>query len=162
MKVGDRPRHRPAPQAQALGAPRGSSLCGSPDLFGGERPLLRGLSRRDAGLRRLWKLPGGRLSTSVYAAEEARRNLSDPGQRIDLDELLGSIEVVPSASPTDHPLLSALELPAKDRPILLAAIGVGARHLLSGDFRHFGSYYREGIEGVLILSLGAYLSLRTR
>ena len=116
--------------------------------------------RRDAGLRRLWTLPGARLITSVYAAEEVRRNLSNPGQQSDLEELLGSVEVVPTAASMDHPLLSALELPAKDRPILLAAISVGATHLLSGDFRHFGAYYGERIEGVLILSPGEYLSLR--
>src|SRR5215211_8918458 len=108
----------PPPSRTAGLGPRGASrylsLCGSPDLFGGERPLLRGLSRRDAGLRRLWKLPGGRLSTSVYAAEEARRNLSNPGRQSDLEELLGSVELVPTTAPTDHPLLSALELSAKD------------------------------------------------
>ena len=118
--------------------------------------------RRDAGLRRLWTLFGARLITSVYAAEEARRNLSNPGQRSsDLEELLGSVEVVPTTSPTDNPLLSALELPAKDRPILLAAISVGATHLLSGDFRHFGPLYGERVEGVLILLPGEYLSSRT-
>ena len=95
-----------------------------------------------------------------YAAEEARRNLSNPGQQSDLEELLGSVEVIPTAAPTDHPLLSALELPAKDRPILLAAISVRATHLLIGDFRHFGPYYGKRIEGVLILSPGEYLSLR--
>jgi uncharacterized protein len=115
--------------------------------------------RRDAGLRRLWTLPGVRLITSVYAAEEARRNLSNPGQQSDLEELLGSVGVVPTAAPLDHPLLSALKLPAKDRPILLAAIGVGAAHLLTGDFRHFGAYYGKRKEGVLILSPGEYLSL---
>jgi uncharacterized protein len=116
--------------------------------------------RRDAGLRRLWTLPDARLITSVYAVEEARRNLSNPGQQSDLEELLGSVEIVPTTAPTDHPLLSALELPAKDRPILLAAIGVGATHLLTGDFRHFGPHYGKRIEGVLILSPGEYLSLR--
>jgi len=81
--------------------------------------------RHAAGLRRLWTLSGARLITSVYAVEEARRNLNNPGQRSDLEELLGSVEVVPTASPKDHPLLSALELPAKDQPTVLAAIGVG-------------------------------------
>jgi len=124
--------------------------------------LFSGAYRRDAGLRRLWTLFGARLITSVYAAEEARRNLSNPGQRSsDLEELLGSVEVVPTTSPTDNPLLSALELPAKDRPILLAAISVGATHLLSGDFRHFGPLYGERVEGVLILLPGEYLSSRT-
>ena len=78
-----------------------------------------------------------------------------------LEELLGSVEIVPTAAPTDHPLFSALELPQKDWPILLAAISVGATHLLTGDFRHFGPLYGERIEGVLILSPGEYLSSRT-
>ena len=117
--------------------------------------------RTDAGLRRLWKLPGARLITSIYAAEEARRNLSHPGQWRDLEELLGSVEIVPTAAPTDHPLFSALELPQKDWPILLAAISAGATHLLTGDFRHFGPYYGKRIEGVLVLPPGEYLSSRT-
>ena len=46
---------------------------------------------------------------------------------------------------------------------MLAAIGVGATHLLiTGDFRHyFGPLYGESIEGVLILPPGDYLSLKT-
>ncbi len=97
--------------------------------------------RPDAGLRRrLWKLPGARLTTPVYAAEEACRNPSDLGQRSELEELLGPVEVVATAASTDHPLFSTLELGDKDRPVVLAASGVGATHLLNGDFRHFGPF----------------------
>jgi len=72
-----------------------------------------------------------------------------------------SVEVVLTAAPTNYLLFSSVvKLPDKDRPVLLAAIGVGATHLLSGDFRHFGPLYRERIEGVLILSTGDYLSSR--
>jgi hypothetical protein len=117
--------------------------------------------RPDAGLRRLWRVPRARLITSAYAAEEARRNLSNPGQRRGLEGLLGSVEVVPNAAPTDHPLFSTLQLPDKDRPVLLAAIGVGATHLLTGDFRHFGPYYGRRIEGVLVLPPGEYFASRT-
>jgi uncharacterized protein len=118
--------------------------------------------RSDAGLRKLWRLPGVRMVTSAYAVEEARRNLSNPGQRRELDELLRSVEVVLTAAPIDHPLFSSVvELPDKDRPVLLAAIGVGATHLLTGDFRHFGPLYGERVEGVLILPPGDYLSLKT-
>ena len=118
--------------------------------------------RSDAGLRKLWRLPGVRMVTSAYAVEEARRNLSNLGQRRELDELLRSVEVVLTAAPIDHPLFSSVvELPDKDRPVLLAAIGVGATHLLTGDFRHFGPLYWESIEGVLILPPGDYLSLKT-
>jgi hypothetical protein len=117
--------------------------------------------RPDAGLRRLWRLPRARLITSAYVAEEARRNLSDPGQRRELEELLGSVEVVPTAAPTDHPLFLTMELADKDRPVLLAAIGAGATHLLTGDFRHFGPYYGKKIEGVLVLPPGEYLAMST-
>src|SRR5829696_674030 len=101
------------------------------------------------------------MVTSAYAVEEARRNLSNVWQRRELDELLRSVEVVSTAAPTNHPLFSSVELPDKDRPVLLAAIGVGATHLLTGDFRHFGPLYGESIEGVLILPAGDYLSLRS-
>ena len=75
------------------------------------------------------------MTTSVYAAEEARRNLSHPRQRDDLEELLDSVEVVSTAAPiTGRPIFSTVKLPYKDRPILLAAISVGATHLLTGDF----------------------------
>ncbi len=116
--------------------------------------------RSDAGLKRLWKLPGARLITSAYAAEEARRNLGYPEQREDLAGLLGSVEVVTTALPAELLLYSTVKLPEKDQPILLAAIGAGATHLLTGDFRHFGPYYGERIQGVLILPPGDYLSLR--
>jgi predicted nucleic acid-binding protein len=117
--------------------------------------------RPDAGLRKLWSLPGVRRMTSVYAAEEARRNLSQPKQREDLEELLDSVEIIATVASTGHPLFSTIELPDKDQPILLAAIGAGATYLLTGDFQHFGPYYGERIEGVLILSPGDYLTSRT-
>ena len=119
--------------------------------------------RSDAGLRKLWRLAGVRIVTSAYAVEEARRNLSQPPQHRELDELLGCVEVVPTAAPTDHLLFSRVELPNKDRPVLLAAIGVGATHLLTGDFWHYmGPYRGKRIQRVLILSPRDYLSLRTR
>ena len=102
-----------------------------------------------------------RMVTSAYAVEEARRNLSSVEQRRELDELLRSVEVVPTAAPTDHPLFSSVELPHKDRPVLLAAIGAGATRLLTGDFRHFGPLYGESIEGLLILPPGDYLSSKS-
>ena len=117
--------------------------------------------RPDAGFRRLWRLPTARLITSAYAAEVARRNLSNSGQRRELEELLGSVEVVPTPALIDHPLFSTMELADKDRPVLLAAIGIGATHLLTGDFRHFGPYYGKRIEGVLVLPPGGYLASRT-
>lgn len=101
-----------------------------------------------------------RKITSAYAAEEARRNLSQPKQREDLEKLLASVEVIATTASTDHLIFSTIELPDKDQPVLLAAIGAGATHLLTGDFRHFGPYYGERIEGVLILSPRDYLTSR--
>ena len=101
------------------------------------------------------------MITSVYIAEEARKDLSYPQQRAGLEELLGSVEAVPTAPITGHPLFSTIKLPDKDRPILLAAIRAEATHLLTGDFRHVDPYYGERIEGVLVLPPGAYLSSRT-
>ena len=105
-----------------------------------------------------------RIVSSAYAIEEARRTLSQPPQHRELDELLGCVEVVPTAAPTDHLLFSSVvELANKDRPVLLAAIGVGATHLLTGDFWHYmGPYRGKRIQRVLILSPRDYLSLRTR
>jgi hypothetical protein len=130
-------------------------------VFLGANVLFSSAYRPDAGLRRLWMLPRARLITSAYVAEEARRNLSYPGQRRELEELLRSVEVVLTTAPTDQPLFSTLQLADEDRPVLLAAIGVGATHLLTGDFRHFGPYYRQRIEEVLVMALGEYLSSRT-
>ena len=52
-----------------------------------------------------------------------------------------------------------INLPAKDRPILLAAIDAGATHLLTGDWEHFGPYYRQQVAGVLILPPAEYSPL---
>ena len=41
-------------------------------------------------------------------------------------------------------------------PILLAAIDGGATHLLTGDWEHFGPYFRQEIAGVLILPPAEY------
>ncbi|CAA9454795.1 MAG: hypothetical protein AVDCRST_MAG28-2277 [uncultured Rubrobacteraceae bacterium] len=54
-----------------------------------------------------------------------------------------------------------MEMADKGWPVLLAAIGVGATHLLTGNFRHFGPYYGKTIEGILGLPPGEYLSSRT-
>ena len=57
----------------------------------------------------------------------------------------------------EQPLPSGILLPAKDVPILLAAIAANATHLLTGDLRHFGPYFGRRVAGVLILTLGDYL-----
>ncbi|RMF92489.1 MAG: DNA-binding protein [Nitrospinota bacterium] len=111
--------------------------------------------RTDAGLQRLWTLKNVTLITSVYALEEARVNLSTREQRIRLANLARALHLVTSL-PT-HPLPTGVHLPAKDHPILLAAMAANATHLLAGDVKHFGPYYGQTIAGILILPPATYL-----
>jgi len=104
--------------------------------------------REDAGLARLWKLPAVQLLASRYAAEEAARNLDTSVQRERLTHLITGVELVPDAGVGELP--EGIELPTKDRPILLAAIGAAATHLLTGDLRHFGPLFGKTVGGVLI------------
>ena len=112
--------------------------------------------RRDAALKRLWRLPGLELVTSAYALEEARRNLSERGQRARLTRLRRLVTVI--AEPKDRPLPKGVQLPAKDRPILLAALDAKATHLLTGDVSHFGRYFGRTVQGVLVLPPADYLA----
>ena len=71
--------------------------------------------RADAGLGRLWRLTGAQLITSVYAVEEARRNLEEPDQVRRLEDLLPRMRIVPEVE--DRSVVGATDLPDKDRPI---------------------------------------------
>lgn len=112
--------------------------------------------RPDAGLLKLWKLNSVELVSSTYALKEARANLPQREQRARLERLTGSLKILPHV-PVNHPLPVAVNLPAKDRPILIGAIEAKATHLLTGDVAHFGSYYGQTVGGVLILRPAAYL-----
>jgi predicted nucleic acid-binding protein len=115
--------------------------------------------RPDAGLRQLWSVPDVELVTSAYAVEEARRNLDRPEQRVALEGLLQSVQVLP-ATPGDPSLTVPIDLAEKDRPILAMAVATRATHLLTGDVQHFGRYYGQTIMGVRILPPVAYLRAR--
>ena len=109
--------------------------------------LLSAAYRPGAGLRRFWELAEVELVTSAYAAEEARSNLRDGDQRHRIRFLLALVRVVEDFA--DLPLPPEVELPPKDRPILIAAIRAGATHLVTGDVTHFGRYFGSRIAGVL-------------
>jgi hypothetical protein len=110
--------------------------------------------RLNAGLLQLWELKNTVLCSSRYAVEEARINLTDEGQWRRLSGLLGIIELFEAA---ERQLPRGVSLPEKDAPILLAAIEARATHLLTGDIRHFGSYFGKKIEGIAIVLPGDYL-----
>lgn len=115
--------------------------------------------RQDSRLRQLFKLRGVAFISSAYAVEEARRNLSTAQQRKDLEQLCASMEIVP-VSPSESLHTPGFDLPESDRPILMAAIGARATHLLTGDVKDFGRYYGRTLEGVLILPPAMYMRMR--
>lgn len=112
--------------------------------------------RVETPLRTLFTTPRVQLVTSAYALEEARRNLSLGQQQAELGRLCRSVEVV-SVLPPQGELSILAKLPENDRPILWAAISVRATHLLSGDFKAFGRFYGQTINGVTIMPPAAYL-----
>lgn len=116
--------------------------------------------RSKSGLKRLWELDGLEIITSGYAVEEARRNLSEPSQRERLDQLLRGTRLVSESSASEYEGGDITEspLPAKDLPILAAAIGARATHLLTGDVQHFGSLFGRTIGGMTILTPSQYIA----
>ena len=128
-------------------------------LFLDANVLFSAAYRSRAGLRRLWQLrPAVELVSSPYAIEEARRNLEDPAARARLDSLVKGLRIVPDLA--GAPLPPDIELPEKDQPILLAAASGGATHLITGDQRHFGSYFGRKVMGVVVMTPGQYLAGR--
>lgn len=119
-------------------------------VFADANVLFSAAYRVEAPLARLWTIPRVHVVTSSYAVVEAWRNLSDISQRNRLDQLIAQTEVIESVG--DVSLPPGIDLPAKDRPILQAAIAARAEYLVTGDRMHFGQYYESTIEGVMILS----------
>ena len=111
-----------------------------------------------AGLARLWRLPGTDLLSSRVALAEAERNLDSDARRSRLQSFAAKLTLVDA--PPGAALPAGIELVAKDAPILLAAIDAGASHLLTGDRRHFGHLYGKSVSGVEILTPATYLKSR--
>jgi hypothetical protein len=109
----------------------------------------------------LWGLPNTQLVASALAVQEAQNALSRhrPLRLPDLTALLPAVTVVPEAPPGST-LPAGVQLPAKDEPILLAAIHAQATHLLTGDLKHFGPYFGQSPGGVLVLRPAVYLQSR--
>jgi len=64
-----------------------------------------------------------------------------------VEELLGSVRGRFLRCLYGAPALSSHRVIQQDRAVLVAAIAVGATHLLTGYFRHFGPYYGKRTEG---------------
>ncbi len=128
-------------------------------LFLDANVLFSAAYRAKAGLLKLWKLKDAKLCSSQYALAEARINLADEAQKERLTRLSEALELFDAAL---HELPDGISLPEKDMPIMLAAMEARATHLLTGDLRHFGTYFGKRIEGILILPPGDYLKGHSR
>jgi hypothetical protein len=128
-------------------------------LFLDAKVLFSAAWREDAGLLELWRLGEVELLASQYAVDEAMANLPDEPRRARLGALLARV-TVQQGSFEGIPMPSGLTLPEDDLPILRAAIGMGASHLLTGDLRHFGALMGARVSGVLVLRPAAHLGRR--
>jgi len=87
-----------------------------------------------AGILTLWQLPDVELLSTDYAVREAENALANtrPARLSDFVALIQQVTIVADA-PAGSVLPAGVQLPAKDEPILLAAIAAQATHLLTGD-----------------------------
>jgi len=92
------------------------------------------------------------LLTTVYARDEALRNVrvKRPDCEVALGALLRAVAIVEGADVRSVAWAEAL-LPAKDAPILAAAVEAGAGMLVTGDRRHFGALFGTSVGGVTVL-----------
>jgi len=98
--------------------------------------------------------------TSLLAIEEARRNLEIkfPESLGRLDALIERFGRVLTVLEGDCPV----ELPPKDKPILLSAMGGECSHLLTGDLKHFGRFMNQPrkTKGIVVQTVSQFLDAR--
>jgi predicted nucleic acid-binding protein len=119
--------------------------------------ILFSIAYGSLGLNRLRELAKKKrcvLFASNYVAEEAKRNLFSSEQLRNLEAFLSMVQLVPDVDPT---IPCPIELPEKDRPVLLAAISIKANYLLTGDMIHFGRYFGQTVGGIRICPPRDYL-----
>lgn len=89
------------------------------------------------------------LVTSVYASEEALKNLQlkRPQWISGYHNVMRFVALVQDA----YNLTDTIKLVDKDRPILASAIDAKCAYLITGDRKDFGHLYNKTIEGVMIV-----------
>ena len=116
----------------------------------------------DSETAKIWKLAGLRLVTSSYVVGEVQRNLHHISQIERLRSLMTQVEILTFE---DLPAPEELQaLPAKDRPVMAAAIKAGADFLITGDKKHFSQWFGKSVCGVRVeptTNLIALFPLRT-
>ena len=114
------------------------------------------------GLDRLWELAKKGhcvLFASRYVIEEAKRNRNTPDQLNNLKAYLSDVQIVLEV---DQSIICPIELPEKDRPVLMAAISAKANYLITGDMLHFGKYFGRSIMGVKVRMARDYVLSKTK
>jgi uncharacterized protein len=118
--------------------------------------VLFSAAKSDGAVRKLLLLveqSGHQCCVDAYVIEEARRNLAAKApDRISVLETLLLRMTSAGAQRMDPVLEASLPLPAKDRPVLAAAIHLGCDALVTGHRTHFGPLYGRAIHGALIHS----------
>ena len=118
--------------------------------------VLFSAAKSDGPIRQLLTLlekSGHECRVDGYVIEEARRNLvaKAPDGVVALETLVSRMRMA-GAQRVDAALEASLPLPAKDRPVLSAAIRQSCAALVTGDRRHLGEFYGKTIRGVTIHS----------
>ena len=118
--------------------------------------VLFSAAKSDGAVRQFLMLlekSGHECCVDGYVIEEARRNLDAkaPDRVAALERLLSRMKTA-GAPRSDAALEASLPLPAKDRPVLAAAIRQSCTALVTGDRKHFGALYGRTIQGVTIYS----------
>ena len=119
--------------------------------------ILFSAARADGATRQLLHLlqsTGHALVADDYVAAEAHRNLAAKEGDQAVEDLQTLLEVVEVASVNVHAdsAGAAAWLPAKDQPVLLAAIALRCEALVTGDRTHFGAGYGKTWAGVTVYS----------
>jgi predicted nucleic acid-binding protein len=130
----------------------------TPDRIFLDANILFSAAYGSPSLNRLWKLAQQKrclLFASKFVVEEARRNFFHPDQMKRLENYLPEVRIVSEVDPS---LPCPIELPEKDRPVLMAAISIKADYLMGGDSTHFGKYFGQTVNGVKICRPRDYLS----
>ena len=112
--------------------------------------------RETGSVRAFFSLAGAgacTLCSSAHAVEEARRNLrlKHPDRIDDLERLLQSVELAPEPRPAMIAWALNAGLPAKDAPILAAAVESRCHVLATGDRSDFGVLMGRRLKGTLVM-----------
>lgn len=113
--------------------------------------------RTDSPLRAFFDLADARLCellASPYILDEARRNIArkHPAGIAELEQLIAKLVIGREAGDAEVRWAHSMRLPAKDAPVLAAAVQAQADILVTGDRTHFGMLYGRKLRGVEVLS----------